>query len=130
GDADDLDAIRQFAVAYLRREQDLDLKAFAVHFDVYYLESSLYSEHKVEDTVKALIASGHTFEQDGALWLKTTDFGDDKDRVMRKSEGTYTYFLPDVAYHVSKWNRGYKRVINEHGSDHHSTLMRVKAGLQ
>jgi len=129
-DPDDLDAIRRFAVACLRREQDLDLKAFGVHFDVYYLESSLYSDGKVEQTVEALLKSGHTFEQDGALWLRTTDFGDDKDRVMRKSEGGYTYFLPDVAYHVSKWQRGFVRVINEQGADHHGTIARVRAGLQ
>ena len=130
GDSEDLDAIREFAVAYLRREQDIDLKAFGVEFDVFFLESSLYTDGKVEETVKALEAKGHTYEEDGALWLKTTDFGDDKDRVMRKREGGYTYFLPDVAYHVEKWNRGFRRVINEHGADHHSTLARVRAGLQ
>lgn len=130
GNADDTDAIRHFAVAYLRREQDIDLKAFAVHFDNYFLESSLYSDGKVEAVVADLIASGHTYEQDGALWLRTTDFGDDKDRVMRKSEGGYTYFLPDVAYHIDKWQRGFKRAINEQGADHHSTITRVRAGLQ
>ena len=130
GDAQNLEAIRQFAVAYLRREQDLDLKAFAVHFDVYYLESSLYAEGRVEQTVEALVKSGHSFEQDGALWLRTTEFGDDKDRVMRKSEGGYTYFLPDVAYHVTKWQRGFERMVNEQGADHHSTITRVRAGLQ
>jgi arginyl-tRNA synthetase len=129
-DPDDLDAIRRFAVAYLRREQDLDLKAFAVHFDVYYLESSLYSDGKVEQAVQDLLKSGHTFEEGEALWLRTTDFGDDKDRVMRKREGGYTYFVPDVAYHVSKWQRGYARVINEQGADHHGTIARVRAGLQ
>ncbi len=130
GDADDLDAIRRFAVAWLRREQDLDLRAFGVAFDVYFLESSLYSEGKVEETVAALVAAGHAYEQDGALWLRTTDFGDDKDRVMRKSEGGYTYFVPDVAYHRNKWQRGFERVINEQGADHHSTVTRVRAGLQ
>lgn len=129
-DADDLNAIRDFAVAYLRREQDLDLKAFGVHFDVYFLESSLYDSGAVEQTVKTLIEQGHTYEQDGALWLRTTDFGDDKDRVMRKREGGYTYFLPDVAYHQNKWQRGFNRVINEQGADHHSTVTRVRAGLQ
>jgi arginyl-tRNA synthetase len=129
-DPDDLDAIRRFAVAYLRREQDLDLKAFAVHFDLYYLESSLYSDGKVEQTVQDLVKSGHTFEEGEALWLRTTAFGDDKDRVMRKREGGYTYFVPDVAYHVSKWQRGYVRVINEQGADHHGTIARVRAGLQ
>jgi arginyl-tRNA synthetase len=130
GQVDDLDDIRRFAVAYLRREQDLDLQAFGVGFDVYFLESSLYSDGKVEETVRELIAHGHTYEEGGALWLRSTDFGDDKDRVMRKSDGTYTYFLPDVAYHLSKWQRGYERAITELGSDHHGSLARVRAGLQ
>ncbi|WP_066450891.1 arginine--tRNA ligase [Halomonas chromatireducens] len=129
-DPDDLEAIREFAVAWLRREQDLDLKAFGVEFDVYFLESSLYDQSKVEEAVERLIANGHTYEQDGALWLRTTDFGDDKDRVMRKSDGNYTYFLPDVAYHLNKWQRGFTTVINEQGADHHSTVTRVRAGLQ
>ncbi|HIJ82256.1 MAG TPA: arginine--tRNA ligase, partial [Desulfuromonadales bacterium] len=130
GDPNDLDAIRSFAVAWLRREQDLDLAAFDVRFDVYTLESSLYSEGRVAETVRQLIASGHTYEQGDALWLRSTDFGDDKDRVMRKSDGSYTYFVPDVAYHLAKWERGFTRVINEQGSDHHSTITRVRAGLQ
>jgi arginyl-tRNA synthetase len=129
-DPDDLDGIRRFAVAYLRREQDLDLKAFGVDFNVYYLESSLYSDGKVEQAVQDLVKSGHTFEEGEALWLRTTEFGDDKDRVMRKRGGGYTYFVPDVAYHVSKWQRGYVRVINEQGADHHGTIARVRAGLQ
>ncbi|HKV96442.1 MAG TPA: arginine--tRNA ligase [Gammaproteobacteria bacterium] len=129
-DPDDLDAIRAFAVACLRREQDLDLQAFDVHFDVYFLESSLYTDGKVEETVRELIAHGHTYEKDGALWLRTTDFGDDKDRVMRKSDGSYTYFVPDVAYHRSKWQRGYHKAITVLGSDHHGSLARVHAGLQ
>ena len=130
GGADDLDAIRRFAVAYLRREQNLDLEAFRVAFDVYYLESSLYADGKVEETVRELIAHGHTYEEGGALWLRSTAFGDDKDRVMRKSDGSYTYFVPDVAYHLSKWQRGYERAITELGADHHGSLARVKAGLQ
>ena len=130
GDPDDLDAIREFAVAWLRREQDLDLKAFAVDFDVYFLESSLYSDGKVEKTVERLSNNGRTYEKDGALWLKTTDYGDDKDRVMRKTDGNFTYFVPDVAYHRDKWERGFQRVINEQGADHHSTITRVRAGLQ
>jgi arginyl-tRNA synthetase len=129
-DPENLEAIRQFAVAALRREQDLDLKAFGVGFDTYFLESSLYTDGKVEETVRELIAHGHTYEEGGALWLRSTDFGDDKDRVMRKSDGTYTYFVPDVAYHLSKWQRGYTRAITELGSDHHGSLARVKAGLQ
>ena len=130
GDAEDAESIRKFSVAYLRHEQDLDLQAFQIKFDVFSLESALYTEGKVEKTVQALIASGHTYEQDDALWLRTTEFGDDKDRVMRKKEGGYTYFVPDVAYHVDKWQRGFMRVINEQGADHHSTITRVRAGLQ
>lgn len=130
GDADDKEALREFAIAYLRHEQDLDLRAFGVTFDVFSLESALYLNGKVEATVNQLINSGHTYEQDAALWLRTTAFGDDKDRVMRKKEGGYTYFVPDVAYHAEKWNRGFGRVINEQGADHHSTITRVRAGLQ
>ncbi len=130
GDLNDVDAVRQFAVAYLRHEQDLDLQAFKIKFDVFSLESALYTEGKVEHTVQSLIASGHTYAQEDALWLRTTDFGDDKDRVMRKKEGGYTYFVPDVAYHRDKWQRGFTRVINEQGADHHSTITRVRAGLQ
>src|SRR5512133_386540 len=130
GDPNDLDAIRSFAVACLRREQDLDLKAFDVHFDVFTLESGLYENGTVEAVVKLLCENGHAYEQDGALWLRTTTFGDDKDRVMRKSDGGYTYFVPDIAYHRNKWERGFTRVVNEQGSDHHSTITRVRAGLQ
>lgn len=130
GNADDLEDIRHFAVAYLRREQDLDLKAFAVHFDVYFLESSLYESGAVEAAVKRLVDNGQCYEEGDALWLRTTDFGDDKDRVMRKRDGGYTYFVPDVAYHLNKWQRGFERVINEQGADHHSTVTRVRAGLQ
>ena len=130
GDVNDLENIRDFAVAYLRREQDLDLKAFDVQFNHYYLESSLYADGRVERAVASLQASGHTYEQDGALWLRSTDFGDDKDRVMRKSDGSYTYFVPDVAYHLAKWERGFTKVINIQGTDHHGTIARVRAGLQ
>ncbi|GAC1494745.1 MAG: arginine--tRNA ligase [Gemmatimonadaceae bacterium] len=123
-------SIREFAVRELRNEQDLDLQAFGVRFDRYFLESSLYTEGMVDDTVRLLVGSGKTYEHEGALWLRTTEFGDDKDRVMRKSDGTYTYFLPDVAYHITKWNRGYRRAIDVQGADHHSTVTRVRAGLQ
>ena len=129
-DPGDLDTIRKFAVAALRREQNADLAAYGVSFDNYFLESSLYADGKVEETVQRLTAAGHTYEEGGALWLRTTDFGDDKDRVMRKSDGTYTYFLPDVAYHLGKWQRGWQRAVTELGADHHGSLMRVKAGLQ
>jgi arginyl-tRNA synthetase len=130
GDIDDLDDVRAFAVAYLRREQDLDLQAFGLRFDEFYLESSLYSSGRVAAAVQRLVDAGKTFEQDGALWLKSTDYGDDKDRVMRKSDGSYTYFVPDVAYHISKWERGYTTAINIQGTDHHGTISRVRAGLQ
>ncbi|MDR3395279.1 MAG: arginine--tRNA ligase [Parasulfuritortus sp.] len=130
GDVEDLESIRQFAVAYLRNEQDKDLQAFNLKFDEYYLESSLYTSGRVEAAVGKLIANGKTYEQDGALWLKSTDYGDDKDRVMRKKDGTYTYFVPDVAYHIAKWERGYQKVINIQGTDHHGTIARVRAGLQ
>jgi arginyl-tRNA synthetase len=130
GDLNDLDAVRKFAVAFLRAEQDIDLQKFGVKFDSYYLESSLYTDGKVEAAVQGLLASGKTYEKDGALWLRTTDYGDDKDRVVRKSDGSYTYFVPDVAYHVTKWQRGFAKVINVQGTDHHSTVTRVRAGLQ
>ena len=130
GDVEALDDIRLFAVAYLRHEQDLDLKAFSVRFDNYYLESSLYLSGRVDAAVQKLQQAGQTYEQDGALWLKTTAYGDDKDRVMRKGDGSYTYFVPDVAYHITKWERGFEKVVNIQGTDHHGTIARVRAGLQ
>ena len=140
GDVSDLDSIRQFAVAYLRHEQDLDLKAFDVRFDNYYLESSLYTSGRVDAAVQKLKDAGKTFEEGGALWLRSTSYGDDKDRVMKKSDtvgadgrktdGGYTYFVPDVAYHINKWERGFEQVVNIQGSDHHGTIARVRAGLQ
>ena len=130
GDIDDLDSIRQFAVAYLRHEQDLDLQAFGLQFDSYFLETSVYQGGQLEKTVERLVASGKTYEEGGALWLRTTDYGDDKDRVMRKKEGGYTYFVPDVAYHINKFERGYTQCINIQGTDHHGTIARVRAGLQ
>ena len=129
-DADDVDAVRRHAVAYLRKEQDADLRAFGVAFDVYFLESSLYSEGKVAAVVEKWSNNGKTYENEGALWLRTTEYGDDKDRVVRKSDGGYTYFVPDVAYHVTKWERGFRKVIDVQGTDHHSTTTRVRAGLQ
>ena len=130
GNINDLESIRQFSVAYLRHEQDQDLNAFQIKFDVFTLESSFYQNGQIEKVVASLIKNGFTYEEDNALWLKTTAFGDDKNRVMKKSDGSYTYFIPDVAYHLDKWERGFKRVINEQGSDHHSTITRVRAGLQ
>jgi arginyl-tRNA synthetase len=130
GDIDDLDAVRKFAVAYLRTEQDGDLREFGLNFDVYFLESSLYRDGSLAAIVQGLLASGKTYESEGALWLRTSEYGDDKDRVVRKSDGTFTYFVPDVAYHVSKWRRGFRHAINVQGSDHHGTIARVRAGLQ
>ncbi|HTR78336.1 MAG TPA: arginine--tRNA ligase [Gemmatimonadaceae bacterium] len=129
-DAVDLERIRRFAVRELRAEQDRDLQAFGVRFDVYFLESSLYTDGRVRQTVARLVEAGHTYERDDALWLRTTDFGDDKDRVMRKRDGTFTYFVPDVSYHVTKWERGFTRAVNVQGADHHSTVTRVRIGLQ
>jgi arginyl-tRNA synthetase len=130
GDVEDLESIRNFAVAYLRHEQDKDLQAFNLKFDEYYLESSLYTSGRVDQTVAKLVANGKTYDKDGALWLQSTDYGDDKDRVMRKQDGSYTYFVPDVAYHISKWERGFTKVVNIQGTDHHGTIARVRAGLQ
>ncbi len=130
GDVEDVESIRNFAVAYLRHEQDKDLQAFNLKFDEYYLESSLYTSGRVEQTVNKLIANGKTYDKDGALWLQSTDYGDDKDRVMRKQDGSYTYFVPDVAYHIAKWERGFTKVVNIQGTDHHGTIARVRAGLQ
>jgi len=130
GDIADDDCIKKFSVAYLRNEQDQDLANFKIKFDVYSLESSFYKNKKVDEVVSLLKSNGFTYEKDDALWLKSTQFGDDKDRVMKKSDGSYTYFVPDVAYHLDKWERGFHRVINEQGADHHSTVNRVRAGLQ
>ena len=130
GDVEDLESIRNFAVAYLRHEQDKDLQAFNLKFDEYYLESSLYTSGRVDKTVNQLVVNGNTYDKDGALWLKSTDYGDDKDRVMRKQDGSYTYFVPDVAYHIAKWERGFTKVVNIQGTDHHGTIARVRAGLQ
>ncbi|HET8654894.1 MAG TPA: arginine--tRNA ligase [Longimicrobiaceae bacterium] len=125
-----LEAMRVFAVAELRAEQNRDLDEFRVHFDHFFLESSLYTSGRVEETIERLRATGLVYEKDGALWLETTRFGDDKDRVMVKSTGHPTYFLPDVAYHVTKWERGFHRAINVQGADHHGTVARVRAGLR
>ena len=130
GKVEDIKSMQDFSVAYLRNEQDKDLTAFRTKFDIYSLESSFYKDGKVESVVNRLIEEGHTYEKDGALWLKTTNFGDDKDRVMKKTDGSYTYFIPDVTYHLDKWERGFRKVINEQGADHHSTISRVRAGLQ
>ncbi len=126
----DLDAVRAFAVAHLRHDQDQTLHDFRVDFDTYFLESSLYERGSVEATVSALRETGLVYESEGATWLRTTAFGDQKDRVMIKSDGSATYFLPDVAYHIDKWDRGFHDAINIQGSDHHGTVARVRAGVQ
>ena len=110
-EGNDLETIRRVAVAELRQEQDRDLQAFGVKFDVYFLESSLYTSGAVERTVQQLQAAGHTFEKDGALWLRTTDFGDDKDRVLIKADGETTYFAADAAYYLSKKDRGFDEKV-------------------
>jgi arginyl-tRNA synthetase len=125
-----MERFRSHAVARLRQEQDRDLTAFGVRFDRYYLESSLYDEGRVEKTIADLRATGLVYDLDGAVWLRTTEFGDQKDRVMVKSDGSPTYFLPDVAYHVTKWERGFHHAINVQGADHHGTTARVHAGLR
>ncbi len=130
GGAAALEAMRGFAVGVLREEQERDLAAFNLHFDEYYSERSLYSDGRVEDTLRALDETGLTYREGGARWLRTTEFGDQKDRVMVKSDGSATYFLPDVAYHMSKWERGFREVINVQGADHHGTVDRVRAGLR
>jgi len=130
GSEEALDFIRGFSVDVLRKDQDRDLHAFHLHFDEYFLESSLYTDGRVDDTVQALRETGLVYEKDGAVWLRTTEYGDQKDRVMIRSDGNPTYFLPDVAYHMNKWERGFRHVINVQGADHHSTVDRVRAGLQ
>jgi arginyl-tRNA synthetase len=130
GNPDDVENIKKFSVAFLRKEQNIDLDAFQTTFDVFTLESTFYQNKDVEKVLDLLEKNGFSYKKDDATWLKTTAFGDDKDRVMIKTDGSYTYFVPDVAYHLNKWERGFVRVINEQGADHHSTITRVRAGLQ
>ena len=130
GNPDDVENIKKFSVAFLRKEQNIDLDAFQTTFDVFTLESTFYQNNDVEKVLDLLEKNGFSYKKDDATWLKTTEFGDDKDRVMIKTDGSYTYFVPDVAYHLNKWKRGFVRVINEQGADHHSTITRVRAGLQ
>ena len=130
GNPDDIENIKRFSVAFLRNEQNIDLAAFQTTFDVFTLESTFYQNKDVEKVLDLLEKNGFSYQKDDATWLKTTNFGDDKNRVMIKSDGSYTYFVPDVAYHLNKWERGFVRVINEQGADHHSTITRVRAGLQ
>ena len=121
---------RAIGVESQRAEQDQDLREFGVKFDVIFFESSLYRDGLLEQTLKDLATRGCTYEQDGALWLRTTAFGDDKDRVLRKSDGTYTYLLPDIAYHRQKHERGFARAIDVLGADHHGYIGRMQAAMQ
>ncbi len=121
---------RAIGVESQRREQDEDLREFGVRFDVTFSESQLYRDMLIEQTLADLAARGCTYEQDGALWLRTTAFGDDKDRVLRKSDGTFTYLLPDIAYHRHKHERGFTRAIDVWGADHHGYVARMRAAMQ
>lgn len=121
--------LRDWGVKRLGAEQDEDLREFGVHFDEYYRETTIYKEALIPETLRELEERGLTFEADGALWLRTTVFGDDKDRVLRKSDGSYTYFTPDIAYHREKARRGFERCINVWGADHHGYVPRMKAAL-
>ncbi len=120
---------RSFALASQRREQDQLLADFGVEFDLHSSEQSLYDSGRVESTLELLGAKGLTYESDGALWLRTTLFGDDKDRVLRKSDGSYTYMVPDIAYHVAKYDRGFDHLIDVWGADHHGYIPRMRAVL-
>jgi arginyl-tRNA synthetase len=124
-----VEQLRDWGSRMLRAQQEADLREFRVQFDEFYSETSLYREGKVEATLQALRERGHTYESEGATWLRTTQFGDDKDRVLVKSDGTFTYFLPDLAYHRDKAQRGFAHVIDIWGADHHGYVPRMKAGL-
>jgi arginyl-tRNA synthetase len=121
--------LRYWGSRKLREQQEADLREFGVLFDAWYSEQGLYQEGKIQETLDALKERGATYEADGATWVRTTAFGDDKDRVIVKSDGTYTYFLPDLAYHRDKAKRGYQHVIDVWGADHHGYAPRMKAGL-
>jgi len=121
---------RTIGVRSQRAEQDEDLVEFRVRFDVTFNESDLYRDGLVEQTLAELTKRGHTFDEDGALWLRTTAFGDDKDRVLRKRDGTFTYLVPDIAYHRHKHERGFQRAIDVWGGDHHGYTPRMQAALR
>jgi len=120
---------RTIGVQSQRAEQEEDLREFGVRFDVIFFESQLYQERLIEQTLADLAQRGHTYERDGALWLRSTAFGDDKDRVLRKSDGSYTYLLPDIAYHRHKRARGFAKAIDIWGADHHGYVARVQAAM-
>lgn len=109
-------------------QRDLDM--FRVHFDVWSSEQSLHDEGRVEQALQKLKELGKTFEQDGAIWFRSTEYGDDKDRVLKKSDGSYTYLVPDIAYHITKFERGFEKLVNFWGADHHGYIPRMKAAMQ
>jgi arginyl-tRNA synthetase len=125
-----IEACRVRGIAALKAEQQETLESFRVRFDLYYDETRLYAERRIDRTLAALKARGALFEEGGALWLRTTQFGDDKDRVLRKSDGSYTYFMPDIAYHEDKAERGFDRAIDVWGADHHGYVARMRAAMQ
>lgn len=122
--------LRQFGLDKELAKIQRDLERFRVRFDVWFSETSLYQDGQVEASLAELRDKGQTYEQDGATWLKTTEYGDDKDRVLVKNDGTYTYLTPDIAYHRNKYDRGFDRIINIWGADHHGYIPRVKAAMQ
>ncbi len=126
---DAFEQLKPLALDHERAEQERDLLDFGVRFDVFTSEQSIYERGLIDDTLEALERQGHVYEEDGALWLRTTNWGDDKDRVLRKRDGTYTYFLPDLAYHRDKHERGFARAIDVWGADHHGYVARMRAAL-
>lgn len=132
--ADDLDKyfqqIKEYGLKAETAKLKRDLDLFRVEFDVWTKESSIYEENKVKKALDKVINSGYTYKHEGALWLKTTEFGDDKDRVLIKSDKTYTYLVPDIAYHQNKFDRGYELLVDLLGADHHGYIKRLKAAIQ
>ncbi|SMQ58400.1 arginyl-tRNA synthetase [Bacillus sp. OV166] len=121
---------RDYGLKYEMAKLKQDLEDFRVGFDVWYSETSLYKNGKIDEALAALRASGYVYEEDGATWLRSTDFGDDKDRVLIKQDGSYTYLTPDIAYHKDKLGRGFEKLINIWGADHHGYIPRMKAAIQ
>jgi arginyl-tRNA synthetase len=128
--AERLRLLRDHATTLLLEQQDRDLREFGVRFDEFFPESKLYAEGRLPETLAELERLGLTYEEDGAVWIRTSAFGDDKDRVLVKSDGTYTYFLPDLAYHRDKARRGFAHAVNVWGADHHGYVPRMQAALR
>ena len=125
-----LEVIKDYGMKYLLDNIKRDLKNFNVEFDIWFSEKSLYDSKQVENVLKLLGEKGYTYELDGATWLKTSEFGDEKDRVLVKNDGNYTYLLPDIAYHMNKYSRGYDELIDVFGADHHGYVPRLKASIK